>query len=111
MSEGTGPSSEECHCADADGDHRFSYDEEPQSRRKHEEAAYDDDCRLGREFRCWAHCSLQMDYAPIVALTPVLGFVGSSQRFVLWGQPTIGDCSVLLWTIAPPYRIADGSGP
>jgi hypothetical protein len=39
MSEGTGPSSEERHCADADGDHRFSYDEEPQSRHRHEEAA------------------------------------------------------------------------
>jgi len=53
MSEGAGPSSEERHCADADGDHRFSYDEEPQRRQKHEEAAYDDDCRLSREtFRC-----------------------------------------------------------
>jgi hypothetical protein len=35
MSEGTGPSSEERHCADADGDHRFSNDEEPQSRHTH----------------------------------------------------------------------------
>jgi hypothetical protein len=66
MSEGTGPSNEERHCADADGDHRFSYDEGPQSRQKHEEAAHDEDCRLGREemFRCWAHCSLQMDATP-----------------------------------------------
>ena len=27
MSKGVGPSNKECHCADADGDHRFSYDE------------------------------------------------------------------------------------
>src|SRR5262245_53284843 len=39
MSEGTGPRSEQRHCADADGDHRFGYDEEPQSCQKHEEAA------------------------------------------------------------------------
>jgi hypothetical protein len=39
MSEGTGPRSAERHCADADGDYRFSDDEEPQSRHKHEEAA------------------------------------------------------------------------
>jgi len=39
MSESAGPSSEERHCADADGDHRFRYDEEPQSCRKHEHAA------------------------------------------------------------------------
>ena len=66
MSKGAGPSNEERHCADADGDHRFSYDEGPQSRQKHEEAAHDEDCRLGREemFRCWAHCSLQMDATP-----------------------------------------------
>jgi len=39
----------------------------------HEETGHDDDCRLGREemFRCWAHCSLQMDATPsLVALTP-----------------------------------------
>ena len=77
MSEGTGPRSEERQCAEANGDHRFSYDEEPQSRQKHEEAAHDDDCRLGREtFRRWyrgAHCSLHRKtgrYVPIVALTP-----------------------------------------
>src|SRR5262245_59968289 len=77
MSEGTGPSSEERHCADADGDHRFSYDEEPQGRQKHEEAAHDDDCSLSWEtFRCWyrgANCSLHRKtgrYVPIVALTP-----------------------------------------
>lgn len=66
MSKGAGPSNEERHCADADGDHRFSYDEGPQSRQKHEEAAHDEDCRWGREemFRCWAHCSLQMDATP-----------------------------------------------
>src|SRR5262245_58428923 len=34
MSEGTGPRSEERHCADANGDHCFGYDEEPQSRQK-----------------------------------------------------------------------------
>jgi hypothetical protein len=33
MSEGAGPRSEERHCADANGDHRFSDDEEPQSRK------------------------------------------------------------------------------
>lgn len=73
MSEGTGPSNEERHCADADGDHRFSYDEGPQSRQKHEEAAHDEDCRLGREemFRRWAHCSPQNGrYALFVALNP-----------------------------------------
>ena len=73
MSKGAGPSNEERHCADADGDHRFSYDEGPHRRQKHEEAGHDDDCRLGREemFRCWAHCSLQMDATPsLVALTP-----------------------------------------
>src|SRR5262245_36732365 len=90
MSVGTGPSRKECHCADADGDHCFSYDEEPQGRQKHEEAAHDDDCRLGREtFRCWdrgAHCSLHRKtgrYVPIVALTPVLGLVRPCQSFVL----------------------------
>jgi len=89
MSEGTGPRSEERHCADANGDHCFGYDEEPQSRQKHEEAAHDDDCRLGWEtFGCWyrgAHCSLHRKterYVPIVALTPVFGFVGSCQSFV-----------------------------
>jgi hypothetical protein len=65
MSEGTGPRKEERQCADADGDHRFCYDEEPQSRHEHEEAAHNDDCRLGREsFRCWyrgAHRLLQME--------------------------------------------------
>src|SRR5262245_15032257 len=65
MGVGTGPRREERHCADADGDHRFNDDEEPQSRQKHEEAAYDDDCRLSREtFRRWrrgAHCSLQVE--------------------------------------------------
>src|SRR5262245_7826816 len=77
MSEGTGPRSEQRHCADADGDHRFGYDEEPQSRQKHEEAAHDDDCRSSREetFRRWdrgADCSLHRKtgrYVPIVALT------------------------------------------
>ena len=66
MSKGAGPSNEERHCADADGDHRFSYDEGSQRRHNHEEAGHDDDCRLGREemFRCWAHCSLQMDATP-----------------------------------------------
>ena len=66
MSKGVGPSNEERHCADADGDHRFSYDEGPERRHNHEEAGHDDDCRLGREemFRCWAHCSLQMDATP-----------------------------------------------
>jgi hypothetical protein len=39
MSEGTGPRSAERHCADSDRDYRFSDDEEPQSRHKHEEAA------------------------------------------------------------------------
>ena len=71
MSKGAGPSNEERHCADADGDYRFSYDEGPQSRQKHEEAAHDEDCRWGREemFRCWAHCSLQMEATPsLVAL-------------------------------------------
>ena len=29
MSKGAGPGNEERHCADADGDHRFSYDEGP----------------------------------------------------------------------------------
>src|SRR5262249_54359729 len=87
MGEGTGPSSEEGHCADANGDHRFSYDEEPQRPQKHEQAAYYDDCRLGREtFRRWyrgAHCSLRRKtgrYVPIVALTPVLDFVRPRQR-------------------------------
>src|SRR5262245_4865781 len=65
MGVGTGPRREERHCADADGDHRFNDDEEPRSRQKHEEAAYDDDCRLSREtFRRWrrgAHCSLQVE--------------------------------------------------
>lgn len=64
MSEGAGPRSEERHCADADGDHRFNYDEEPQSRQKHEEAAHDDDCRLSREetFRCWYERGGQKKY-------------------------------------------------
>src|SRR5262245_52649422 len=65
MGVGTGPRREERHCADADGDHRFNDDEEPRSRQKHEEAAYDDNCRLSREtFRRWrrgAHCSLQVE--------------------------------------------------
>src|SRR5262245_38352150 len=41
MSEGTGPRNEERQCADNDGNHRFGYDEDPQSRYKHEEAAHD----------------------------------------------------------------------
>jgi hypothetical protein len=35
MSEDAGPRNEERQCADANGDHRFSYEEEPQSRQKH----------------------------------------------------------------------------
>jgi len=90
MSVGAGPSSEKCHCADTDGDHRFGYDEEPQGRQKHEEAADDDERRLRRKtFRCWyrgAHCSLRRKterYVPIVALTPVLGLVRPCQKVVL----------------------------
>ena len=77
MSKGVGPSNEERHCADADGDHRFSYDEGPQSRQKHEEAAHDEDCRLGREemFRCWAHCSLQWTLRPLSRYNGVPGLV------------------------------------
>src|SRR5262245_23986782 len=93
MSEGTGPSSDERHSADANGDHRFSYDEEPKRRQKHEDAAHDDDCRLGREtFRRWyrgAHRSLHRKtgrYSSIVALTSVLGFVRPCQRIARWGQ-------------------------
>ena len=86
MSKGAGPSNEERHCADADGDHRFSYDEGPQRRHNHEEAGHDDDCRLGREemFRCWAHCSLQMGrYALLVALTASLDlFICAKDLFV-----------------------------
>ena len=89
MSEGTGPSSEKRHCADADGDHRFSYDEEPQGRQKHEEAADDDDCRLGRKtFRCWYRGgalfppSEHRTLRPYSRFDPVLGLAGSSQSFV-----------------------------
>jgi hypothetical protein len=49
MGEGAGPRDEERHCADADGDHRFSYDEEPQRRQNYDEAAYDDNCLSSRE--------------------------------------------------------------
>src|SRR5262245_27452857 len=93
MSEGTGPSSDERHSADANGDHRFSYDEEPQRRQKQEEAAHDDDRRLGREtFGRWyrgAHRSLHRKtgrYASIGALTPVLGFVRPCKRIARSGQ-------------------------
>src|SRR4029078_4719078 len=84
MSEGTGPSNEERHCADADGDDRFSYDEGPQSRQKHEDAAHDEDCRLGRKFRCRAHCSLHGRYAFLVALTASLDlFICAKDLFVV----------------------------
>jgi hypothetical protein len=48
MGEGTGPCNEERHRANADGNYRLVYDEEPQSHYKDEEAAHDDDSRMGR---------------------------------------------------------------
>jgi hypothetical protein len=84
MSEGTGPRNEEGVCADADGDHRFCYDEDPQSRHEQEKAAHDDDCRLSRERYRGVHCSLQMEnrtLRPHSRFDRCGGFVRSRQKF------------------------------
>jgi hypothetical protein len=93
MSEGTGPRNEERQCADADGDHRFCYDEDPQSRHEHEKAAHDDDCRLSRERYRGAHRFLQMErrtLRPLCRSDRRGGFARSRQRFVRWGHQVFG---------------------